>query len=117
MEQTMVRLNRNLNVMDTNGMILASGEKERIDRIHEGAAYVAKTKEPLWITDENIADWDGAKPGVNMPIYYKDRLIGVIGITGNPEELKRYRDTRPIDDRNDGPSGTDYFRVGMETEN
>ena len=26
-EQTMVRLNRNLNVMDTNGMILASGEE------------------------------------------------------------------------------------------
>ena len=26
-EQTMIRLNRNLNVMDTNGMILASGEE------------------------------------------------------------------------------------------
>ena len=90
MEQTMVRLNRNLNVMDTNGMILASGETERIDRIHEGAAHVAKTKKPLWITDKNIADWDGAKPGVNMPIHYKDRLIGVIGITGNPEELNDF---------------------------
>lgn len=83
----MVRLNRNLNVMDTNGMILASGDRERIDRIHEGAAHVAKTKETLWITDENIADWHGTKPGVNMPIHYKDRLIGVIGITGNPEDL------------------------------
>lgn len=86
-EQTMFRLDRNLNVMDTNGMILASGEKERIDRIHEGAAHVAKTRRPLWIDDENTSDWQGAKPGVNMPIYYKDRLIGVIGITGNPKEL------------------------------
>lgn len=88
MEQTMVRLNRNLNVMDTNGMILASGDIERIDRIHEGAAHVAKTMRPLWIHDEHTADWHGAKPGVNMPIYYKDRLIGVIGITGNPEDLR-----------------------------
>ncbi|MFS0690191.1 sugar diacid recognition domain-containing protein [Sporosarcina sp. 179-K 8C2 HS] len=87
-EQTMFRLDRNLNVMDTNGMILASGEKVRIDRIHEGAAHVAKTRRPLWIDDGNTSDWQGAKPGVNMPIYYKDRLIGVIGITGNPEELK-----------------------------
>lgn len=87
-EQTMVRLNRNLNVMDTNGMILASGEKDRVDRIHEGAAYVAKTRRPLWINDKNTSEWHGAKPGVNMPIYYKDRLIGVIGITGNPEELR-----------------------------
>ncbi len=38
-EQTMIRLNRNLNVMDTNGMILASGEEIRINKIHEGAAY------------------------------------------------------------------------------
>ncbi|HEX5565201.1 MAG TPA: sugar diacid recognition domain-containing protein [Sporosarcina sp.] len=87
-EQTMVRLNRNLNVMDTDGMILASGEKERVDRIHEGAAHVAKTRLPLWIDEQNTSDWHGAKPGVNMPIHYKDRLIGVIGITGNPEELK-----------------------------
>lgn len=86
-EQTMLRLNRNLNVMDTNGMILASGEKERVDRIHEGAAHVAKTRRSLWIDDENTSDWHGSKPGVNMPIHYKDRLIGVIGITGNPEEL------------------------------
>ncbi|MCM3744378.1 helix-turn-helix domain-containing protein [Sporosarcina luteola] len=87
-EQTMFRLDRNLNVMDTNGVILASGEKERIDRIHEGAAHVAKTRRPLWIDEVNTADWQGAKPGVNMPIYYKDRLIGVIGITGHPDELK-----------------------------
>lgn len=87
-KQTMVRLNRNLNVMDTNGMILASGDIGRIDRIHEGAAHVAKTMRPLWIHDEHTADWHGAKPGVNMPIYYKDRLIGVIGITGNPEDLR-----------------------------
>lgn len=87
-QQTMVRLNRNLNVMDTNGMILASGEAERIDRIHEGAAHVAKTKVPLWITNENIGDWHGTKPGVNMPVHYKDKLIGVIGITGDPNELR-----------------------------
>ncbi|GEN83169.1 transcriptional regulator [Sporosarcina luteola] len=87
-EQTMVRLNRNLNVMDTNGMILASGEAERVDRIHEGAAHVAKTREPLWITDGNSTEWHGTKPGVNMPIHYKDRLVGIIGITGNPGELK-----------------------------
>lgn len=87
-QQTMFRLNRNLNVMDTNGMILASGEAERIDRIHEGAAYVAKTKVPIWITDDNLKDWHGTKPGVNMPVYYKEQLVGVIGITGTHDELK-----------------------------
>lgn len=87
-EQTMIRLKRNLNVMDTNGMILASGEKIRINKIHEGAAFVAKTEEVLWITEENLAEWHGTKPGVNMPIHFQQQLVGVIGITGNPVDLR-----------------------------
>lgn len=89
-EQTMIRLKRNLNVMDTNGMILSSGDEERIDKIHEGAAHVAKTGEELWITQENLTAWHGAKPGVNMPIHFQQQLVGVIGITGNPEELQDF---------------------------
>ncbi|WP_432353569.1 CdaR family transcriptional regulator [Sporosarcina sp. A2] len=87
-EQTMLRLSRNLNVMDTNGMILASGESARVDRIHEGAAYVAKTDTLLWIHENNIHEWPGSKPGVNLPIRYKTKLVGVIGITGSEEELR-----------------------------
>ena len=87
-QQTMIRLNRNLNVMDTNGMILASGEAERIEKIHEGAAYVAKTGNVLWITNDNLHDWRGAKPGVNLPIHFQNKLVGVIGVTGKPEELR-----------------------------
>lgn len=87
-QQTMEHLKRNLNVMDTNGMIIASGESKRIERIHEGAAYVAKTGEVLWITEDNLHEWPGAKPGVNMPIRFQKILVGVIGITGDIEELK-----------------------------
>ncbi|WP_142828110.1 CdaR family transcriptional regulator [Planococcus soli] len=87
-EQTMIRLNRNLNVMDPNGMILASGEAERIEKIHEGAAHVARSGETLSITEADLAEWHGVKPGINMPIHFQGKLVGVIGITGNPEELK-----------------------------
>ncbi|HSP21420.1 MAG TPA: sugar diacid recognition domain-containing protein, partial [Planococcus sp. (in: firmicutes)] len=87
-EQTMIRLNRNLNVMDTNGMILASGEAERIEKIHEGAAHVARSGEALSITESDLAEWHGVKPGINLPIYFQGKLVGVIGITGNPAELK-----------------------------
>lgn len=87
-EQTMIRLNRNLNVMDTNGMILASGEKERIDKIHEVAAQVARSGETQWVAEEDLTNWHGVKPGINMPIYFQGTLVGVIGITGIPEELK-----------------------------
>ena len=87
-EQTMIRLNRNINVMDTNGMILASGEQERVENIHEGAVHVANTQKPLWITEKNSHQWSGSKPGINMPVYFQQHLIAVIGITGNPFALK-----------------------------
>lgn len=87
-KQTMVKLNRNLNVMDTNGVILASGDSERIGKIHEGAAFVAKTRDALWVMEDNLMEWQGAKPGINMPIHFQEQLVGVIGITGNPEELQ-----------------------------
>ena len=87
-EQTMIRLNRNINVMDTNGMILASGELERVEHIHEGAVHVAKTNKPLLITEKNAHKWHGSKPGINMPVYFQQHLIGIIGITGNPTALK-----------------------------
>jgi len=88
--QTMVRLHRNINVMDLNGKILASGELDRVERIHEGAAYVAKTRVPLFISEENLEDWPGSKPGINMPISFHGELFGVIGITGDPEEMKEF---------------------------
>lgn len=87
-EQTMIRLNRNLNVMDTNGMILASGDKERIDSIHEGAAEVVKSGNILWLSETEAANLRGVKPGVNLPVHFQGQLVGVIGITGEPDELK-----------------------------
>lgn len=35
--ETSLRLNRNINIMDEKGIIIASGDPSRIDNIHEGA--------------------------------------------------------------------------------
>ncbi|SOC43101.1 CdaR family transcriptional regulator [Ureibacillus acetophenoni] len=86
--QTMMRLHHNINVISNDGVILASGDKERVDSIHEGAIQVAKTGRPLYI-DENLAkEFYNCKPGINLPIKYHEKIIGVIGITGDPNELK-----------------------------
>ncbi len=85
--QTMLRLRRNINVISPTGVILASGDKMRVENIHEGALYVAKTKEILIINGENIDAYPNTKPGINMPIMYQDEVLGVIGITGDSEEI------------------------------
>lgn len=87
-EQTMIRLHHNINVMDINGRIFASGEAIRLHQFHAGAAYVAKTGETLWIEEKDTEKWLGSKAGINLPLYYQEKLIAVIGITGDPEKLK-----------------------------
>ena len=85
--QTMLRLHHNINVISPNGVILASGDKERIDLIHEGAIEVVKTGMPLFIDDSLSQQFQNCKPGINMPIKFHDKIIGVIGITGDPLQL------------------------------
>lgn len=86
-DQTMLRLHHNINVISPNGVILASGDKERIDLIHEGAIEVVKTGMPLVIDEKLSNEFHNCKPGINMPIKFHDDIIGVIGITGDPNEL------------------------------
>jgi carbohydrate diacid regulator len=86
--ETSLRLNRNINIMDEKGIIIASGDSSRIDDIHEGALAVLKSGETLIISSNEKGVWRGAHPGINLPIVFQDKIVGVIGITGNPKEIE-----------------------------
>ena len=86
-EQTMIRLHHNINVMDATGIIVASGEALRLQQLHEGAAYVGRTGETLQIFQKDVEKWHGSKAGINLPLRHHDKIVAVIGITGNPNEL------------------------------
>lgn len=85
--QTAQRLHHNINVFSTDGVILASKDKERVDSIHEGALQVVQTGKTLLLTAKDAQKMHNCKPGINLPIHFHDQIIGVIGITGNPDEL------------------------------
>lgn len=74
----------NINMMNEDGVIIASGDKSRIGQAHLGANQVIKMKKTLPMVSEH---GDHGQPGVNMPINYKDEIIGVVGITGSPERV------------------------------
>ena len=80
--------NRTVNIMNTDGIIIASTEKERIGTFHKGAQLAAARGEMISITDETVAMYPGAKKGCNAPLVVNGSIIGVIGIFGNPEEIK-----------------------------
>lgn len=76
----------NINVMDNVGTIIGSGQKERIGVAHEGAIEAIKSHKMV----EIYYDGEGAKKGVNLPIRFGGEVVGVIGISGNPDEVRAF---------------------------
>ena len=76
----------NINVMDEHGVIVGSGDISRIGTIHEGAVRAINKKHIIEIYEDSSS----MKPGVNEPIIINNKLIGVIGITGNPNEVRPF---------------------------
>lgn len=83
-------LGKNINIMNSLGIIVGSSDKSRIDTFHEGAAEVIRTGKSMEITSEQAQKLEGAKPGVNLPVYLNDRIVGVVGITGEPDEVRPF---------------------------
>jgi sugar diacid utilization regulator len=77
-----------LNIFNTEGIILASSDKERIGSFHSGALKASTTKKEVKIYPHEVENYQGAKMGVNTPIIRAGEVIGVVGIYGHPDEVK-----------------------------
>ncbi|WP_251861730.1 sugar diacid recognition domain-containing protein [Clostridium sp. Marseille-Q2269] len=82
-EKVMKVIPYNINMMNNKGVIIDSGDKKRIGDLHQGALQAILNNEIITIYKEN----GGARPGVNMPIVFHNNVIGVIGISGEPEKV------------------------------
>ncbi|KKB73202.1 MULTISPECIES: CdaR family transcriptional regulator [Bacillus] len=89
-DRTMSIIRHNINIMNENGVIIASGDRSRIGYEHAGAKDALSGKSGISISPDECSDLAGTKPGVNLPIVFHDEIIGVIGITGAPSEVSPY---------------------------
>lgn len=79
-------IHRDINIMDENGVILASTNPSRRGTVHQGAVRVLKEGLPsLIIREDDPAA--GVLQGINLSVSFGGDQIGVIGITGRPEEV------------------------------
>ncbi|WP_461205145.1 CdaR family transcriptional regulator [Clostridium sp. DL1XJH146] len=81
---------KNINIMDKNGIIIASGDLDRLGSYHEAAKLSANSKKTITITNTNMNLFKGCKPGINVPIYHENKVIGVVGITGQAALVEGY---------------------------
>lgn len=85
-------LNKNVNICDNKGVIIASFSTERISQLHEASAIMLGSGRiyEFAVTDEDVLRLKGVRKGFNVPIIFGGRCAGVIGVTGEPEAAAPY---------------------------
>lgn len=82
-------IDRDINIMDENGVIMASTNPARIAQRHQGAQRVLTEGLDMLVIDD-ATTLTGVQQGINLPIRFREEIIGVIGITGRPEEVSAF---------------------------
>ena len=73
----------NIFIMDPTGVILATGDKEKIGKLHPEAISTLQRKETYVVYENSQTE----TRGINLPILYSNQIMGVIGIYGEPKEV------------------------------
>ena len=76
-----------INLMDDTGRILASTDPARMGQVHAGAKALLEQGLDRLVVHED-APQQGTRRGINLPIRMDGRAVGVIGITGAPEQVE-----------------------------
>lgn len=77
-----------INFITDEGMIISSTDPSRVGSLHTGALKVVKTRRPLEVHSDN--QYEGTLKGLNLPVFYEDDLVAVVGITGEVEKIRQY---------------------------
>ncbi|MDG2915958.1 sugar diacid recognition domain-containing protein [Bisgaard Taxon 10/6] len=90
-QRTMKIIDSSVNVMDEQGIIIASGDPRRLNQKHIGAMISIRENRTVIIDEELVRKWNHeVKMGINLPIVYLGEILGVVGISGEPEQVKPY---------------------------
>lgn len=76
----------NVNIMDENGVLVASRMPERVGAFHEVAFDIMKGDQDIVIVDVDSPE-GGVKAGVNLAVYRNKNKVGVVGVTGSPDQV------------------------------
>lgn len=79
-----------ISITDDKGYIIGSNDLNRLGSFHKASIEVLKRKETICYEIEDVKDVENVLPGVATPIMMNNEPVGVLGIVGNPLEVKKY---------------------------
>lgn len=77
-----------INFINKKGIIFASTDKRRIGTFHQIGKEAADTQKTIEVTEND--KYKGTCCGVNIPISHNGFFIAVIGISGNPDDVRSF---------------------------
>lgn len=86
-EQVKKYTDYNVNIMNEDGVIIASIDPDRLGQYHEIAYRIVHGRDDIVDTTE-LAGYSNVKPGINMVIEFDGERAGVVGVTGEPDEIR-----------------------------
>lgn len=84
-DQVAASVAHNVNLMDAEGVIIASLDPSRVGTSHWAAEQAARTRQAVRITEREATDT--VRPGINAPLVMEGDVVGVVGVTGDPDEI------------------------------
>ncbi|CQR73773.1 Carbohydrate diacid regulator [Sporomusa ovata DSM 2662] len=81
-------VHHNVNIMNDEGIIIGSGDNKRLDSFHQGAEEVIRSGKVVEIYPEDLTLYPGALPGLNWPIIVNTQIVGVVGVSGDPDTVR-----------------------------
>lgn len=79
---------QDINFIDQSGIIFASTDQKRIGTYHEIGYKAFHTDTAIQVENDNR--FTGTQRGINLPVRHNNEVLAVIGISGDPEEVKKY---------------------------
>ena len=82
-------IHEDLTFMDKSCHIIACTDEKRIGDFHEASRKMLdEGLKELTVPDDDT--YQGTRSGVNLTLELEGQVVGVVGITGNEEEVSRY---------------------------
>lgn len=82
-------IQQKMNIMNSNGIIIASSDELRIGSFHAGAKKIIDEHLDELIVNED-GGYEGTRAGINYPLVVDGEVIGVVGVTGSDEQTFSY---------------------------
>lgn len=81
-------IDKDINLMNSEGYIIASTDPSRINTFHEASKKCIENNSIIVISSDD--EYIGSRSGINLPIEFDKSVVGVIGISGEKEEVEKY---------------------------